>query len=111
MDMKSYCLKQVEEAKRYKWIKSQEAGRDLGEAAIHEWVAKYAPKFREEYNQVYKTMVKKVIDETLEELAKLHVQLDKEVTEKIVSLAVKKFTEAWTQEVSKDNHNPQIDNI
>ncbi len=111
MDMKSYCLKQVEEAKRYKWIQSQKAGRDLGDAAVHEWVRKFAPQFRKEYNEVYNAMVSKVIKDTIAEMDKNNLQMDKEVVEKIVSIAIRKFTDSWTLEASKEMHNPQIDNI
>jgi len=31
----------VEEAERHKWIESEKAGRDLGEAAIQSWVRKH----------------------------------------------------------------------
>ncbi|MGD0094449.1 MAG: hypothetical protein ABSE73_31460 [Planctomycetota bacterium] len=31
----------MEEAQRYKWIRSEEAGRDLGEAALWDWCKRY----------------------------------------------------------------------
>lgn len=49
--MKKFLDAQREEIERYKWIESEKAGRDLGEAAARDWVAKYAKVFREEYER------------------------------------------------------------
>jgi hypothetical protein len=38
MDKLSVYLDGEQEAQRYKWIESEKAGRDLGEAAIRRWV-------------------------------------------------------------------------
>src|SRR5262245_17117007 len=38
MDKGSVYLDCVHEAEKYKWIESEQAGRDLGEAAIRRWV-------------------------------------------------------------------------
>jgi len=43
----NYILKeQMQEMERWKWIRSQEAGYDLGETAFYGWVEKYAVSFR-----------------------------------------------------------------
>ena len=109
MDMKSYCYRQIEEAKKYKWIQSQKAGHDLGDAAVTEWVKKFAAKFREDYNEVYASMVEYVAVETIKELKKNNVNVDDKLVEKIVKVAIDKFTAKWTVEMAKDNRNIQMD--
>ena len=109
MDMKSYCHRQVEEAKKYKWIQSQKAGRDLGDAAIVEWVKKFAAQFRKDYNEEYAAMVTYVATETIKELQKANINLDNQVVEKIVKVSIDKFTSKWTVEMANDNHNIQLD--
>lgn len=43
----AYILsEQVREMEAYKWIRSQEAGYDLGETALYGWVERYAVSFR-----------------------------------------------------------------
>jgi hypothetical protein len=37
---------QREEIMRYKWIASEQAGRDLGSDAVNEWISKFAPSWR-----------------------------------------------------------------
>jgi len=41
-------IKQKEEIDRHKYLRSQQAGRDLGEEAIEEWRQKYAPIWKKE---------------------------------------------------------------
>ena len=48
MDLKEYNMRQIDEIEKHKWIESEKAGHDLGEAARIDWVKKYAAKFREE---------------------------------------------------------------
>ena len=49
MDLKEYNMRQIDEIEKHKWIESEKAGHDLGEAARIDWVKKYAAKFREEH--------------------------------------------------------------
>lgn len=46
--LKEYNDAQTDEMQKHRWIESEKAGHDLGEAAYREWVMKYAAKFREE---------------------------------------------------------------
>jgi hypothetical protein len=41
MDKSSVYVESEQEALRYKWIESEKAGRDLGEAAIRKWVKEH----------------------------------------------------------------------
>ncbi|MCX8093915.1 MAG: HPr family phosphocarrier protein [Candidatus Goldbacteria bacterium] len=41
-------LEQLQEIQKHKYLKSKEAGRDLGEEAIDEWMKKYAEIWRQE---------------------------------------------------------------
>lgn len=43
---RQFMLDQVEEMKKHKWIVSEQAHRDMGEAAFFEWIAKFAKDFR-----------------------------------------------------------------
>lgn len=44
---------QREEINRYKWIQSERACRDLGGAAVLEWIQKYAAHWRDWYENEY----------------------------------------------------------
>lgn len=109
MDMKSYCRCQVEEAKKYKWIQSQKAGKDLGDAAVIEWVKKFAADFREDYNAAYKLMIEHVKVETIKELKKNNMNVDDQLVENIVNVSIDKFIDRWTVDMSKDSHNSHLE--
>ena len=49
-DMTEFLAEEREEISKYKWIRSEEAGRDLGVYACIEWIQKYAVSFREYWN-------------------------------------------------------------
>lgn len=46
-DLKEFLNAEREEIAKYKWIRSEEEGRDLGILACFEWIQKYAISFRE----------------------------------------------------------------
>lgn len=48
-----FMLDQVEEMKKHKWIVSEQAHRDMGEAAFFEWIAKFAKDFRESWEMAH----------------------------------------------------------
>ena len=110
MDAKKYCINQVEAIKRFKWIESQKAGRDLGEEAVRKWISENAKKYREEYKECL---------EEISNMIKSSIKSDKELTEnicdecldKLTKSIVEKFTEVWTMEVSKENHNPHLEEL
>jgi hypothetical protein len=49
MDLRERNLLQIEEIEKHKWIESEKAGHDLGEAARIDWIVKYAAKWSEEH--------------------------------------------------------------
>ena len=49
IDMKTYIESEKEEMLRYKWIESEKAGRDLGEAALMDWIEKHAASFQKKF--------------------------------------------------------------
>lgn len=51
-DFRNFLTVQAEEMCKHKWIESEKVGYDLGNAAIQDWIKKYAKNFRETY---YKT--------------------------------------------------------
>ncbi len=108
MDTKRLFMNQAEEAKKYKWIESQKAGRDLGEQAVIDWVQKYAAKYRQEYNECFRNIVKIVKKEVENcELCKN----SKIPLEEITELIIEKFTEKWIIEIAKENHNKHLEEI
>lgn len=109
MDMKTFCYRQVEEAKKYKWIQSQKAGKELGNEAITEWVSKFAAKFRKEYNDIYAAMVQHVTAETIKELEKKGIKYDEKMVQTIVNISICKFTEKWTTDISDEKHDIHLD--
>jgi hypothetical protein len=109
MDMKLYCHRQVEEAKKYKWIESQKAGKDLGDDATREWVNKFAAQFRKDYDKQYAAMVTYVIQETLKEMKKADLHLDDDVVKKIAKIAIDKFISKWTVDMADEKHNIHLD--
>lgn len=44
-----FFVSQTEEIKKYKWIRSEEVGYDLGQVAIFEWIKKYAKSYRDNW--------------------------------------------------------------
>lgn len=44
-----YNKEQIEEINKHKWIESEKAKRDLGQACIMDWIQKYAGKFRDSW--------------------------------------------------------------
>ncbi len=53
LTFQEFMKAQVEEIKKYKWIESEKAGKDIGQVAIKDWISKYAPVFREEWEKKY----------------------------------------------------------
>lgn len=45
-DQAAYMRDQCCEIARHKWIESERAGMDLGDQAVRDWIARYAPTFR-----------------------------------------------------------------
>ncbi len=52
--MKEFLDAQRVEIERHKWIESEKAGHDLGEAAVQDWINRYAKIFREEYENEHR---------------------------------------------------------
>jgi hypothetical protein len=48
-DFSYFMQAQAEEIRKYKWIESEKAGKDLGANCCHEWIAKYAKIFRDQW--------------------------------------------------------------
>jgi hypothetical protein len=40
---------QIEEMMKYKWIRSEEAGCDLGTKSLKEWIMQFAKSYREHW--------------------------------------------------------------
>ena len=109
MNNKQYCMNQVELANIHKWCESQKAGHDLGEEAIVDWVNHNAAAYREEYDKVFHNMVSTVVAD----VKNTHqcACLTEEAIFGIVKIVIEKFTDTWTIETAKDNHNQHIDEL
>lgn len=42
---------EIEEIEKYKWIRSEQEGYDVGEIACEEWVNQFAAKYRQEWER------------------------------------------------------------
>jgi hypothetical protein len=99
MNLKTYLLHQKEEIEKYKWIESQKAGRDLGEQAVHDWIAKFASKYREEYEFIFSELIKETVNYSKDDLKKKFPEVSDELWEHIFTEVIKKFTEVWTKNI------------
>jgi hypothetical protein len=99
MDLKKFLINQKIEIEKYKWVESQKANRDLGQAAVTEWVNKNAKKYREEYEEVYNELVKLTTTECKKKLAAKFPTVSDEIWQHFVTTVVDTFTNNWTKEV------------
>jgi hypothetical protein len=103
MNLKTFLLHQKEEIEKYKWIESQKAGKDLGEQAIMEWVAKFAEKYRKEYEFIFNQLVEETAHRCKEDLKKKLPGVSDELWDYIFKEIIKKFTELWVIEIATAN--------
>jgi hypothetical protein len=52
-DFESFVAMEIEEIKKFKWIESERAKRDLTGIAEADWIKKYAEKFRDQIERKY----------------------------------------------------------
>ncbi len=95
MNLKIWCANQVAEAKKYKWIKGVELGKDPGEQAVIEWVNEHAKSYRKEYNQCLANISQKVF----EAIQSGVVDIDPIKLKLITDLVIEEFTKEWTKEM------------
>jgi hypothetical protein len=98
MDLKQWCRNQAEEAKKYKWIKGVELGKDPGDKAIIEWIEKYAKIYRSEYKVCFEQISKKVSEAVKPKLP----DIDEEKLRHITDLIIEEFTKQWIKESAID---------
>lgn len=101
MDLKSYVLHQKDEMLKYKWIRSQQEGRDLGEAALREWIEKYGKQYREAYNEEYQALINKIAAECRKDLEEKLPGVSQELWDYVFKKIIDKFTEQWMKEIAK----------
>jgi hypothetical protein len=115
MDLKTYMARQIQEALKHKWCKGVEIKCDPGEAAVTEWITKYAAHYRREYEDCFLTIVRKV-RESLRKRDLISIACkDCPGLEKMLddmSLAViREFTDQWTEEMTKPDHDSHLAEI
>lgn len=96
MDLKRWCMAQADEARKHKWIKGEELGKDPGEQAVVEWVNTHAKSYRKEYNQCLANISQKVFEEIQAGFADIDPKRLKLVTD----LVIEEFTKEWTKEAA-----------
>jgi hypothetical protein len=96
MDLKQWCKNQAEQAKKHKWCKGVELGKDPGEQAIIEWVNEHAKAYRKEYNQCLSNISQKVF----EAIQPGVVDIDPIKLKLITDLVIEEFTKEWTKEAA-----------
>lgn len=94
MDFKNLCKNQVEEIKKYKWLKGVELGKDPGEQAVIEWINEHAKIYRKEYNQCLANISQKVFEAILPGVP----DIDPAKIKLITDLVIEEFTKQWTKE-------------
>jgi hypothetical protein len=99
MQLKNFLLHQKEEIEKYKWIESQKAGHDLGEAAVREWVEKFAAEYRKEYESVFKELILKTEILCKNKLKEKMPTVSDEIWNYFFSEVIKCFTELWMKEM------------
>jgi hypothetical protein len=50
-EISGFLEEEIHQMEIHKWIESEKACMDLGEAALHDWIIKYAVNFRKEWNE------------------------------------------------------------
>jgi hypothetical protein len=98
MDMKTICQNQVEEAKKHKWIMGEKLGKDPGNAAIEEWVNKYAKIYRQEFNACFMSLVQLVSSSLKDKIKEKCPEMKDDDIIILVQMIVEQFTIVWTKE-------------
>lgn len=99
MQLKNFLLHQKEEIEKYKWIESQKAGHDLGEAAVRQWVEKFAANYRKEYEEIFNELVHETADHCKKKLKEKLPGVSDELWEYVFKEVIKNFTELWMKEM------------
>lgn len=99
MDLKQWCRNQAEEAKRYKWLKGVELGKDPGEKAIIDWVNNYAGLYRKEYKECYDDILNKVTKSIKDKTS----EIDEEKLHCLTQLIIEEFIKLWIKECAIEN--------
>ena len=100
MELKKFLINQKIEMEKFKWIKSQEAGKDLGEEAVRQWVKEYACQYRKEYNTIYNELVHRTSTECHEKLKEKFPTVSDEIWEYFIKTVIDTFTDTWSKEVA-----------
>jgi len=112
MHLKKYLENQIEEMKKYKWVRGQELGRDQGENAFKEWAQKYASQYRKEYEEMLDDLVDSVsknVEDKIKEI--LEDKYSSEEIKKLVYLIINDFTHKWMEEKIDNPNNQHLDEI
>jgi hypothetical protein len=100
MHFKTFLLHQKEEIEKYKWIESQKAGHDLGEAAVRQWVEKFAKEYRETYEDIFNELVKETADKCKNKLKEKLPGVSDELWNYVFAEVINNFTELWLKEMT-----------
>jgi hypothetical protein len=115
MDLKTYMARQIQEALTHKWCRGVEIQCDPGEAAVSEWITKYAAEYRREYEDCFRTIVRKVREslktrDLITAACKSCPSLEEMLDDMSLTI-IEEFTNQWTQEMAKPDHDSHLAEI
>lgn len=111
MDMKTLMRNQIQEALKHKWFKGVEIGCDPGEAAVGEWIDKYAVTYRKEYDECFDVLAEATLKNSLPKLHETYPGCSDESLAKMVKIVLEEFTRIWFLEMTKKDRNNHVDEV
>jgi hypothetical protein len=111
MDYKKYCQNQADAAKRYRSTMNPDNSEELNQDAIIEWVEKYAKEYRENYEKAYECIIHRVTSKAKRLIKEKLPNIGDNELETMAKIILDQFTDIWTIEMSKDDHDEHIEEI
>lgn len=111
MDMKSFCLNQIEEIKKHKWIMGEKLGKDPGDNAIQDWTKNHAKGYRENHKKCLNNLVEKVHEIIKNKQKVKKLELEENELKELEKIVIEEFTNIWIKEMILDESNKHLKEI
>lgn len=111
MDMKQFCLNQIEEIKKHKWIMGTKLGYDPGEKAIQDWTKNHAKTYRENHKKCLIALVEKVHEMIKNKQKIKKLELEENELLDLEKIIIEEFTNIWIKEMILDVSNNHLKEI
>jgi hypothetical protein len=111
MDMKTLMRNQIQEARKHKWLKGVETGRDPGREAINEWIERYASTYRKDHDECLAGLVEATLEKSSPRLREIDPSLNKGKMARMAEIILEEFTNIWFLEMTHPNHAHHLDEI